>query len=327
MKHFLLLGDYMLNAGPSNVNRSFIGNSDGSLIYVRNKTRFFRKLESISKCIFCNTIVFSGNTSRLELMIARILRKRIIYIMHGCGKYENDINKLGLTAKDLRGEKNLMEKANVIIAVSERYAEWVKNRFSKYDNKITFVNNGLDIKRHHTVYHHGSDNYFLIAVSGGDRPIKCNLDVCKAVEKLNQKGYQIQICAFGRSYPYGEPIFDYPFVERMGHMDKDEYYKKLESVDLMVVNSDVEPFGLVVGDALNCGCSLLMSKNVGALSIFERLSAEDVVEDNHNIDELAGKIEYLLKHSNAERLYESVDKEKCSNRQAYLNLKRICINE
>ena len=110
-------------------------------------------------------------------------------------------------------------------------------------------------------------------------------------------------------------------------MDKDTYYNKLKQIDLMVINSEVESFGLVVGDALNCGCSLLLAKNVGAISIFKDIRAEDVVLDNRNIHELAQKIAYLLENSNIQRLFNSVDRQKCSCKQAFLNLKKNCINE
>lgn len=327
MKHFLLLGNHTINAGPANVNRSFIENSDACLVYIKSHNRLFRRFERTLKCIFCNAIVFSAAYSLLELMIAKLLRKRIVYIMHGCCKYENNINRLELSQKDLRHEQRMLKYSDKIVAVSEKYAQWVRHEFPIYANKVTFINNSLEINKQYKKHIGYSDNKFIIAVTGGNRPIKCNLEVCKAAEKLNSRNYNIEVCVFGDFYKNGENILCYPFVKAMGHLNKNDYYEKLQNADLMVVNSEVESFGLVVGDALNCGCSLLMSKNVGALSIFEKLSAEDIVEDNHNIDELTSKIEYLLRHGNAEKLYESVDKEKCSGRQAYLNLKKICINE
>lgn len=164
-------------------------------------------------------------------------------------------------------------------------------------------------------------------MSGGNRPIKNNLSVCKAVERLIGEGMDITVLAFGLRHDNGEPIFDYPFVQQMGQMNKGEYYSKLYNVDLYVITSETEPFGLVVGDALNCGCSLLLSKQVGALSIFSHTEDEDVLQDHLNTEELAQKIRYLLLHGNGERLFNAVDKEMCSARQAYLNLKQICLNE
>lgn len=327
MKRFFLYGDWQANAGPMNVNRSWIEHSDGSMDYTKCENRCVRKLEKIWKCLRYKTIVFSGGISLLELRMSKCLGKRIVYVMHGCSQYENVINKLGLTDKQLQSELVMLDMADTIIAVSEKYAEWVKGQFPQYAAKVKSVNNGLEISK--TFYEHAAhaDGHYTIAVSGGNRPIKRNLAVCQAVERLNDEGWDIKVCAFGLFHENGEKIFGYPFVERMGQMDKATYYKKLKSVDLMVVNSEIEPFGLVVGDALNCGCSLLMSKNVGAASIFRNLQNVDVIEDNHDVEEIATKMEGLLKYGNAERLFNSVDSDKCSGRQAFLNLKKICIDE
>lgn len=140
------------------------------------------------------------------------------------------------------------------------------------------------------------------------------------------EGMNITIKAFGIFYENGESILKYPFVTKMGQMDKDRYYAELRKTDLYVIASDTEPFGLVVGDGINCGCSMLLSKNIGALSIFDNLSCEDLLDNNHDIFEIANKIKHLLTCSNAKRLYESVNKERCSGRHAFLKLKDICLD-
>lgn len=326
-KKFFLYGDWQSNAGPMNVNRSWIENSDGSMDYTKARNKYARKLEKRWKCLKYNTIVFSAGASIPEMRMAKFLGKRVVYIMHGCAQYENVINKLGLTDEQLSREKQALDISDLIVAVSERYAEWANAHFPQYANKIQFVNNGLDISPSFTSHPKNNTGKYSVAVSGGNRPIKCNVEVCKAVEKLNSRGMDIDVYAFGLYHDNGEKIYDYPFVSRMGQMNKETYYKKLKTIDLMVVNSEIEPFGLVVGDAINCGTSLLMSQHVGAMGIFRNLQDTDVIADNHNVEEIATKIETLLKSGNAERLYKSIDRERCSSRQAFFNLKKICINE
>lgn len=327
MKKFYLYGDTKDNAGPCNVNRSWVENSDGSMDYAKNTGRIKRRLEKIWGCITHHVVVFSGGNRKLELHLCRMLGKRIVYIMHGCTRYENVINKLEMTERDLQLEYETLKMADKIVAVSERYAEWVRREFPEFANKVTFVNNGLEITGtfHEHIPH--NDGKYTIAVSGGNRPIKCNMEVCKAVQKLRNDGLDIKIKAFGRFHINGEPILEYPFVRQMGQMDKEAYYAELKKTDLYVIASDTEPFGLVVGDALNCGCSLLLSKNVGAISIFSKMMSGDVLEDNHDTTEMATKIKYLLLQSNARRLFYAVDREKSSGRQAFFNLKHICLDE
>lgn len=327
-KKFFLYGDWNSNAGPMNVNRSLVENADKCMVFVRTHNKYLRRLEKIWQCILRHTIVVSGGYFRpLELFVANFLHKRIVYIMHGCAEYEKVINKLNTPQKYLEQERKMHKSAAVIVAVSENYARWVKHRYPQYANKVKFVNNGLEIFSNfyeHTIHKNG---VYSIAVSGGNRPIKCNLEVCKAVEKLVVEGMNIELKVFGRIHENGEPILRYPFVKRMGQLDRDEYYEELRRTDLYVIASDTEPFGLVVGDGVNCGCAMLMSKNVGAISIFNKLTSDDLLDDNHDTDEMALKIKHLLEHSNAKRLFGCVDTEKCSGKQAYLNLKKICLNE
>ena len=315
-KKFFLYGDWNSNAGPMNVNRSLVENADKCMVFVRTHNRYLRRLEKFWQCILRHTIVVSGGYFRpLELFVANFLHKRIVYIMHGCAEYEKVINKLNTPQKYLEQERKMHKSAAVIVAVSENYARWVKHRYPQYAYKVKFVNNGLEIFSNfyeHTIHKNG---VYSIAVSGGNRPIKCNLEVCKAVEKLVVEGMNIELKVFGRIHENGEPILRYPFVKRMGQLDR------------YVIASDTEPFGLVVGDGVNCGCAMLMSKNVGAISIFNKLTSDDLLDDNHDTDEMALKIKHLLEHSNAKRLFGCVDTEKCSGKQAYLNLKKICLNE
>lgn len=326
-KKFLLLGGYKSNAGPHNVNRSYIENSDGSMSYIKTSgIRIINRLENLIKIIFYPTILFSGGVPNIEFKLCRILHKRTFYLMHGCTKFENIVNQLNLPESALKKEDFVLKNIHKIITVSSNFAEWVKKEYPEYADKITFCTNGIELSE---PYEHitRTDKNRIIALTGGNRLIKRNYYICKAVENLNKKGWNIRVKAFGRNHSNGEPIYDFKFVDKMGQMGKNEYYKQLEESDLLCVNSDLESFGLVVCDALNCGSSLLMSKNVGATCIFNDLQDDDLIKDNRNIIEIASKIENLLHKSNSKRLYYSIDQEKYSEKQSFLRLKQICLYE
>lgn len=315
-KRFLLLGSWQTNTGPANVNRSFVLNRDDSLSYLHMSGKL-SKLERL-KLIFFPTIVISGGILDYELILCKLLHKKLIYIMHGCGWYESEINHLGLPQSFFDREARTLEISNVIICVSEKYSEWVIGQYPQYKNKITFINNGLNLNVRPLL----KKEPLSIAISGGNRLQKKNGIVCQAVEKLRAKGYECNVYVFGREYPNNDDIFSYPFVKKMGHLNKKEYYRALDHISLYVVNSIVESFGLVVGDALNCNCSLLMSDGVGAASIIQT-TEHDIVKDCNNVDEVAEKMLYLLENDNSRRLYDSIDKEDASEKSAYLKLKII----
>jgi glycosyltransferase involved in cell wall biosynthesis len=109
----------------------------------------------------------------------------------------------------------------------------------------------------------------------------------------------------------------------MGQLDKAEYYERLDEIALFVIASELEPFGLVVADALNCHCSILMSHNVGAAGIMQTRE-EDFVDNPHDTAELARCIQHLMEHPNAERLLSSVDVHECSDSMAWEKMKNLC---
>lgn len=320
MKAFLL-GVYSLNAGPSNVNKSLVINSDNRLDYIKNTNRILRKIERIAKCLYYRRLIISGGITSGELQIAKFLHKDIFYIMHGDARYEKEINNTGSSEQSLQVFDEVLSVSSKIIAVSERYSEWVKNRYPQYSNKITFVNNGLVIEQRPKV----PKKPLTIAVSGGNRQIKNNDIVCEAVSLLREKGYDIKVYVFGRDYPDNADLSKYSFIVKTGHLDKDEYYKLLDKIALYVVDSELEPFGLIVGDAINCNCSLLVSEIVGARSIM-KMTDDDIVYDSHNIEELSTKILNLFSNPNSDRLYKTIDIDEVSEKSAYNKLMKTVLS-
>ena len=319
MKRIFLWGEYQGNSGVCNVNRAIIEASDRVLCYPKCKNPYLRKLEIILKVCCSDIVLLSGVCSPSALKVLRLLRKKMIYLMHGNVAYEQEINHSGRVQATLEAEMQNFEYAKKIVCVSKVYSEWVKKRYPQYANKICFVNNGVDIEPREKK----SKEPYSIAVGGGNRRIKNNDYVCQAVEKLNREQEKYKLYIFGYRYEGNEEIFNYPFVTYMGQMDEKEYYENLDKIKLFVVDSEVEPFGLVVADALNCRCSLLLSENVGAGSLM-KMTQTDMIQDIHNTDEIATKIKYLLEHENADRLLSSVDFQACSKKQAYINLKKVC---
>lgn len=319
----LLFGDWHRNGGPSNVNRSHVMSADDRLVFLKIQNKAFRRFERLFKIFSCKKILFSGSLPlNYEWFFCKLLHKKVFYYMHGDLRYENVINEQGRTEKSFTMFDDVLKCSHKIIAVSERYSQWVKKRYPQYADKITFVNNGLNIERRKPI----GKELKSIAVSGGNRQIKNNDIVCEAVSVLRERGYDIKVYVFGRHYPDNADLDKYPFAVRMGQMDKAEYYAHLDRISLYVVNSELEPFGLIVGDAINCNCSLLVSEIVGARSIMT-MADEDIVYDSHNIEEVASKILNLLENPNSDRLYNTIDIEKVSEKSAYNNLMNVILGE
>lgn len=318
-KKFLFLGLWNANTGPSNVNRGLVLNRDKDMSIIKMHNKFYR-IERL-KLIFYPIIVVSGSIFNYELKLCKLLNKKLIYIMHGCVWYESNINRLNLPPSFLKNEARTLDIASLIVCVSEKYSNWVKIQYPQYYNKITFINNGLKLNIRPKVY----KEPYSIALSGGNRIQKNNRIVCEAVKLLSKKGVKCKVYLFGRYYENNDDLSKYEFIHRMGHLDQEQYYDFLDKISLYVINSTIESFGLVVGDALNCNCSLLMSENVGASSIM-KTEESDIIKNCNDIDEVANKILYLLNNNNSSRLLSSIDMEEVSEKKSYEKLKKI-VNE
>ena len=321
--NLFLIGRYFLNAGPCNVNKNLIDCSDSDLIYIKSKNKVAIVLEIFFKLFRSDVIIESGFNSKIIWRLVKpfLKKRKLIVLMHGYSAYENVINELHLKKSVIDAEKLFLENADLILCVSKKHSEWFKRKCPQLADKVSYLNNGVKIcPRKKT-----PKEPFSIAVAGGNRRIKNNIEVCRAVEKLIAEGLPCKLYVFGRIYEHNDDILDFPFLNYMGHLEKNEYYDKLDSISCFVMNSELEPFGLVIADAINCNCSLLLSSEVGASEIIETTD-DDVIYDPHNIDELSEKIGKVLRFSNAYRILSSIDVEEVSEERAYEKLKKISMD-
>nr|WP_231925658.1 glycosyltransferase [Exiguobacterium sp. U13-1] len=120
-----------------------------------------------------------------------------------------------------------------------------------------------------------------------------------------------------------DKISDYYFVECPGQVSHEEAYRYLKSADLFVQNSILESFNLATVEALISGCSILISKNVGAISILKGIQNQDIIFDNDDLEELTEKIKINLISSNNERILNSIDRNSTSYKFASTRLIKI----
>lgn len=139
-----LLGSYKNNAGPDNVNRCLLENSTHDFLYVKKTGRVMKRIEMFCKIISSNVIVFSGfGKNQLWLSLCKFLRKKTIYLMHGCATYETMINKLDVKQKILDFEKKFLKSVDLVLPVSEQYKNWVIQQFPGIENRVHFLNSGI----------------------------------------------------------------------------------------------------------------------------------------------------------------------------------------
>lgn len=139
-----LLGSYRNNEGPDNVNRCLLENSPYDFLHIERKGRLTKRVEILCKIIRSKVIVFSGfGKNYFWMFLAKFLKRKTIYLMHGCVIYETKIKQLNVKKKILYFEKEFLESVDLVLPVSEEYENWVIQQFPGIEKKIHFLNSGI----------------------------------------------------------------------------------------------------------------------------------------------------------------------------------------
>lgn len=317
----LLIGSIDGNAGPSNVNKKIIDASGGNIKSLKAKNKLLKCFELLSRILFSNIILYSGfsNNNLMIHKFCKLLNKKEIYLMHGCVKYENKINKLNMNLKLLNNEELFINSVDMVLTVSSNYKKWVKKYYKHLKVPIEFLYNGIELENRKKV-----NKKNIIALSGGNRNIKNNKLICDIVDQINLENKKdIKVYLFGRIYKDNE-IINNNCVTIMGHLNKEEYYQELDKCKLFICDSLLESFNLSIVDAINCNCRLLIEKNVGISSILN-LVENEVIYDKFNPNEIKKKIINLIDNFEYKGDYIKNPNEYTWNAE-YKKFYNICLN-
>lgn len=328
--NIVFIGDCDYNTGPSNVNKSFRRYLSEQIYFLKYKQKIVRAAEAAVSVLKAEAVIISGLSiiNGLALNEAAILKKPVIYIMHGCYAYECEINRFNKDNKALQLEKKMLEKASIIVTVSEKYMNLVAAHFPEYKNKLTYINNGIEWSDFVNVCNHtdSCDPYMILSMGGG-RPQKNNIVVCDAVQILNEKYHKpFQYIVLGRDYQDTPKIKQKKYTNYVGQVSRKEVLEWLEKTSIYIQNSSYESFGLAPIEALCMGCNLLISQNVGAISILNTITESDMILDCMNAEEIAQKIMQVYNNNNQNRLLSGIDRDTSSCEFASRKLMEIITN-
>ncbi|MED4006493.1 glycosyltransferase family 4 protein [Priestia aryabhattai] len=314
------IGDFSSENGPSSVNRALKKIMPDNTLYSVETKPYKRIIELLIKIKQADLVLFSG-LSKINIIgfkITKLLRKKAAYLMHGSHLVEGKLNQ-NLNQNLIDIENKVLELAPVIICVSENFMKYVKEHYPQHSNKTTYVNNGVDWNMVGlTEYGNIKRNKNMLLSVGGGTPLKKIEMICKAVNHLNSKeGYNLEFTVIGTNGSDTQKIKSYPFVTYIEKVEKRKMAHYYKTAQLYIQNSEFETFGLAMVEALVCGCNILLSKNVGAISIIDALEENDLIDDINNIEEISEKIARNLLNNNNSRLIMSIDKDKTSIEASY----------
>lgn len=313
-KRIFFAGQHWGENGPSEVNKNIVANLPNNVARLYMKNRYLMRIECLLKILWCKVLILSAiGHKQYEITWAKLLGRKIIYIMHGFGADDSPFfHKM---------ETLLLPHADRILCVSSPFCQLAKKRFPQYAGKMEVLTNGVawdKIEKEITnedIERNGNE----IILIGGGREIKRNLIVCKAIEQINmERGMSLHVSVYGAynekdDSPRIKEISCVTYHDLIPHT---ELLKKYKTSRLFIQNSRIESFGLAVVEAIIGGCDILLSKNVGALDIIPGIQPMDIINDFTDIDEIQEKILYILEHSNNHRIIHSIDRENTSLKKA-----------
>lgn len=294
-KKIYFMGDFCSDTGPAIVNKSYYPYLKDESYICRTNNKIIRVIHFLFYIKRCNVLLISC-LSKFHAKAAKIAKeknKKVIYLMHGYDKLQYELNEVPNDERILIDyEEKILKMSDKIICVSKKFCDYMKKERKDIKEKIDFVNNG--VSKLNTNYQTRKDNIYRIISVGGGVKLKKNLEICKAIEKI--KDFKIKYIVIGNNGKDGHKIKEYDFVEYYEHLDHSQVLKKMKEADLYIQNSDIETFGLAIIEAINQGCNILISSNVGVMSVFKQLEDVNIIYDNKNIDEIKNKIIEIYKN-------------------------------
>lgn len=322
-----LLAETGPNNGPCNVHASLVSHwpRQDSISAVRP----CGKINTVLKCVKYGTqadVCISPCLNLPHLISHDLIHrsgKPLVHFNHGYVPFENEINGLGHGSFWLNIYRNALRNSDLIVANSKFQADFIQRHQPELVGKVNNIVLGVD--RFEQLPWSPSDAPLRIAVSGGTRPIKGNDVVVSACSVLRSRGIDVNVKMFGSCDEDDElyPEIRNGNVEAFGQRSLSDFVAYLNSCAAFVMNSRHEPFGLSALDAIRSGCPVLISRNCGVLEVLHTRDS-DVIEDCEDPEEVAEKIEYVISHPNAQRLYNTIDFDYFSWDNQTLILRNMC---
>lgn len=306
MNRIFVVGDHKTGTGPANVTKEYIRCLPKGTLYQKMTSKICRLPELYFNILRSDIIFFSGYSKQnvYGMKFAKLLHKPTAYLVHGAIDHENEINH---AQNDLqsRVEAETLELADLLLAVSNRFMQWLKDTYPQYADKIDYVTNGIDER---TVSQDCTGDMTKILSIGGGMPRKKIVEICRAIEIINAEGNeQISLYVIGKEGADTEAISKYPFANDLGLVSAEKKEELFKECGIFIQNSCFETFGLAPIEALCAGESVLCSGICGVLDLFKSADDTDIINDYSDSLEIADKIKYIMKNPNRDKLLSDID--------------------
>lgn len=318
-KKVLFLGNVINDTGPSVVNKNLKQNLEHEVIFLDSKSKFIKLKIFILNVFTSDVIVCSGIgfINILGAIVGFFSGARVVYLMHGAIKLEIKYRDYSKIQKFY--EYILISISNTVITVSEHYRNKLLSHvlYNKFCKKIVVVQNGFDATSSCSKRPNERGKIRKIISVGGGRKEKNIISICKGIALMPEG--TITLTVVGPDGTDTDEIKSFPFVDYKGIVKQKDLFDLYMSHDLYIQFSYLESFGLAPIEAVQFGCDLLLSSEVG---IAEFIPSRYVISPN-DIDSLSTLIFCSNNHEIVNTLRSSIISWQTSSQ---LHIKEWCRN-
>jgi glycosyltransferase involved in cell wall biosynthesis len=204
--------------------------------------------------------------------------------------------------------KRLLNKTSAAIVTGKLAAQHLYD--TNYQDSVFIGNYAVDINTFFPVYSNERDNSLKLLFVGRLIKRKRAADVVKAVSELIEKEVPVKLKIAGDGPCFGE-LHEIVTtsgmgkdIELLGPVPHEKLSGLMQSMDVLIVPSQNEPWGVVVAEGAACGLELLLSSEVGAAQEFLISGENGYLFTVCDIDSMKDKILKLLDDKKQGRMFE-----------------------
>lgn len=218
-------------------------------------------------------------------------------------KYFIHLRKLGI---------EILENASKIIFISNSYKEKLLNKYipkSKreyIENKCIVIPNGIDNYFFKTEQNKKNivENKVNLVYTGRVDENKNLITTIKCCDKFLKNKYDVSLNVIGpiTSKRYNKIIRKYKFINYLGKKNKEEIVEIYKNMDIFVMPSKHETFGLTYVEAMSQGIPIIYTRNEGFDKFFDEgvvgysIKYNDYKEMNEKIELILNKYDIMSKN-------------------------------
>jgi 1,4-alpha-glucan branching enzyme len=216
-------------------------------------------------------------------------------------------------------EARIVRRANHVIAVSQNVKRELIKRWRIPEDKVTYIPHGVNTE----FFKPAKKKQPIILFVGRLSNRKGVHQLVEAFAKANLDRYKLILVGDGEErMSIKRKVNELGIknkVKMLGYIPVSLLQKLYAEAEILVLPSIVEPFGIVVLEAMASGCIPIVTKSAGVAELIENNKDGLLVEPN-DVEALCYKIKYLINNSELRRIMAKNARKKAESSLSWENV-------